>query len=126
MTSILEIANRLLELEGKASPAPWKGETASFDNLDSEEPFWTIYDSNHSAVIVTDCGFYPPEKHDANFIIESRNHLRPLLEALKQAHELIETYSGQNKMSETNETLLNRFNRFRDDARAWLKKWGGV
>lgn len=42
---------------------------------------------------------------------------------LAEAREILEEYSGPDKMSETHTTLLNRFERWRNAARAYLEKY---
>jgi hypothetical protein len=102
--TLLEIVNRLLQLESKATPAPWKpfdsgpwGGQGSGVSIGSDIRLWPKFDDDTTE----------PGVSNAFLCAESRNHLRKLCQALKEANKIM-------KLSMDSEHSYN----------AWLKKYG--
>lgn len=90
-----ELAEKALELEAKASKAPWiwdSEENKLYDAFDhDEEPivYWTLRSAGemkHRQIIETDMGHYGPDNGDAEFIAASRELVPQLAEAVLALH----------------------------------------
>ena len=103
--SLNKIITELLELEAKATESPWKiGENGA-------GTIWREFEikTKHNGVLFRSTSFGQMEQ-DAKLIVEMRNHIRELCEALREAHQLLEYASHDARWSLEQLT--------------WLKKWG--
>lgn len=92
MLDVKSLFQKLRDLEAKATPGPWKIELGT---LGEEERVYGIYSGKYSfdKIIETDTGFYPPRRPDADLIVEYRNAIPKLLEALDVMQEVLEMYA---------------------------------
>lgn len=113
--NLTERAKEILELEKNATSAPPFG---IFQDGD-KGPGWGIVGKDFSAF--HNC----LTKSDALAFSESRNSIRPLLEKFLESVAMLEDLAQANRMSETEGTLLRRYERQREAASKFMESLEG-
>lgn len=124
--NITKIITEIMELEKKATPAPW---TAAYHNRTET---WSVThpkegcdDCNNKENLIVSIPnelSYPGScSHSPNIILiaEMRNHIVQLCEALRDAERIIKDHSREDKIGRASLCSGDI-----DSSIAWLKKWG--
>lgn len=106
--SLTKTIDKVLELEGKATPGLWRG--IEGDTYHAYGILFEHGDSDRQIARFEDEDEMPRGEKDATFIAFTRNHIKQMALALKEAFALIRNGAGCEHSH-------------RETDRAWLDKW---